>query len=74
MVETTEATDTASNGQVAGTGSSTSATVATSSEEDAAPRTVELRRRWRTVYATTTQLQTAGRKQHGPETGRLGSK
>ena len=52
MVETAEATDTASNGQVGGIGSPTSATVATSPEEDAAPRTVELRRRWRTVYAT----------------------
>ena len=37
MVETVEATDTASNGQVGGTGSPTSATVATSPEEDAGP-------------------------------------
>ena len=37
MVETAEATDTASNRQVGGIGSPTEATVATSPEEDAAP-------------------------------------
>ena len=46
MVETVEATDTASNGQVGGTGSRTWATVATSPKEDATPRAVEFRRKW----------------------------
>ena len=46
MVETTEATDTASKGQVGGTGSPTATAVGTSVEKDAAPRTVEFRRRW----------------------------
>ena len=62
MVETTEATDTASKGQVGGTGSPTATAVGTTTAKDAAPGTVEFRRRWRTVYATTTQLQTAGWK------------
>ena len=62
MVETTEATDTASKGQVGGTDSPTAMAVGTTAAKDAAPGTVEFRRRWRTVYATTTQLQTAGWK------------
>ena len=62
MVEAAEATDTASSGQVGGIGSPTLATVATSPEEDATPRAVEFWRKWRTVYATTTQLQVAGWK------------
>ena len=44
MVETAEATHTASNGHVGETGSPTSAIVATSPEEDATPRPVEF---WR---------------------------
>ena len=62
MVETTEATDIASKGQVGGTGSPTATAVGTTAEKDAAPGTVEFRRRWRTVNATATQLQTAGWK------------
>ena len=72
--KTIEATDAASNGQAGGTGSPTLETVATSLAEDATPRAVEFRRRWRTVYTTTTQLQAAERKQQGWETGKPGSK
>ena len=74
MVETAEATDTASNGQVGGIGSPTSAIVATSPEDDATPRLAEFQRKWRTVYATTTQLQAVGRKYQGWKTGKPGSK
>ena len=41
------------------------ATVATSPIEDATPRTLEFWRKWQTVYAATTQLQTAGGSNRG---------